>query len=119
MTRLKSWAWVICVLPAFCEAQYAVLPDPTKPVNVPAKGETDDQGNDADGFPRVKIEAVFLQGESKTAVINGQTVQEGQSWKGFNLLKVHANGVVLADAEKQKEFLINNYNFLKDATDDF
>ena len=110
---------VFCLFAGLANGQAETLRDPTQPmVNNSTRG-TGQQGLSADGFPQVKIEAVFLQGDNKRAVINGETLVEGQDWKGFNLLKIHPNGVILSNTERQKEFLINNNNFLKDTTDDF
>ena len=110
---------VICLFAGMANGQAETLRDPTQPIMNNSALGSGQQGLSADGFPQVKIEAVFLHGDHKRAVINGETLVEGQDWKGFNLLKIHPNGVILSNAEKQKEFLINNNNFLKDTTDDF
>ena len=99
--------------------QVESLPDPTRPADLQKSGEINEQGLYPDGFPQVKVSAVFMQGENKHAVINGQSLFEGQVFQGLKLVKIHSNGVILATSQTQKEFLINNNNFIKDTTDDF
>ena len=119
MISLRMVVLVCSLLTGWASGQAETLRDPTQPMNNKGTSGSNGEGLTADGFPMVKIEAVFLQGESKRAVINGQTLVEGQNWKGFSLLEIHPNGVILSNTQRQKEFLINNNNFLKDTTDDF
>lgn len=93
------------------------LQDPTRPHNV----TKNQQGMvvNADGFPTIKVSAVFINESSKHAMINGRMLKEGQQWNGLSVLEIHQAGVVLANQESQKEFLIHINNFKKDASNDF
>lgn len=94
------------------------LPDPTQP-------QSSTQLNSAenkiiDGFPKIEVSAVFINGTRKHAIVNGQTLSEGQQWQGFKLLQVTSLGVVLANQQGPKTFLIdNNINIKKDLENGF
>lgn len=124
MTKLARWITTLLVLMTWqsygqSNKQVESLVDPTKPVRQLSTNELNEQGFYQDGFPDIKISAVFLTNEKRHAVINGETLLEGQIFKGLTVIKIHKNGVILSNADTQKEYLINNNNFLKDTTDDF
>ncbi len=95
------------------------LVDPTRPKTQSAIAQSEN-GLGADGFPKVNLSAIFINENNKHAVMNGQSIAEGEQWKGFRVAQVHHDGVILMNKEKKKkEFLINNNNVKKDASDDF
>ena len=105
---------VACV----CQSHAQQLVDPTKPKIIPNQSESAD-GEQIDGFPQVKVSAIFINQEKRHAILNGQSVNEGDRWKGMLLAKVHQNGIVLVNNENvEKEFTINQ-NVKKDASHDF
>lgn len=113
----------LCVLLAlFIVATFAhsqQLVDPTTPKYHIKSAETSD-GLMVDGFPVIKVSAVFINQNAKVAIVNGQSVTEGTDWNGMLISKVHRDGVVLVNNENvKKEFLINNDNVKKDASNDF
>lgn len=92
------------------------LVDPTRPLTKAAR--TSD-GMSQDGFPNLILSAVFINGDSKHAILNGQSVAEGQNWNGFQLVKVLQGSIVLSNKQQKKEFFINKNKFKKDASHDF
>lgn len=91
--------------------------DPTQPQNfTPAASSNNDAAN---GTAAILVTAVFIHGERKTAVINGDTVSEGQNWQGNKVKKVHKGGVVLVKQGRETELFINQYSIKKDASNDF
>jgi len=93
------------------------LVDPTKPKNFAIQSADGDV--DASNSSSIKLSAVFIKSKSKYAVINGQTVAEGQSWNGYELTRVHAGGIVLKNQDGEKAVLVNNNSIKKDASNDF
>ena len=111
--------FALCALVMSSALLAQTLPDPTKPKQVVGEGELDAQGLDAQGFPSVNVSAVFITAESKRAIVNGESVTVGALYKGLQVVEIHNNGVVLANAQQEKEFLVNNNTFIKDASNDF
>lgn len=110
----------ILVLFVFCVGHtYALqLVDPTKP-KVKPNQLASTEGGQIDGFPQVKVSAIFINQGSRRAILNGQSVLEGEKWKGMLLAQVNRNGIVLINNENvEKEFMINQ-NVKKDASHDF
>lgn len=93
------------------------LVDPTKPKNF-AVQSTDDT-TETPSSNSIKLSAVFIKSKGKYAIINGQTVAEGQSWNGFELTRVHAGGIVLKNQDGEKAVLVNYNSIKKDASNDF
>lgn len=117
MTAKFALMLIVLIVVSGTNAQELV--DPTRPKSQSAKAQTEN-GLGADGFPNVNLSAVFINNKNKHAVMNGQSIAEGEQWKGFQVTKVHRNGVILMNKEnKKKEFLINNNNVKKDASNDF
>lgn len=104
-------------------ASAEVLTDPTRPkTGVAQHGLVDNKSND--GFPIIKLEAVFVGEKERFAIIDGKTISEGGSLQGFELVKVTQTGIILRgqvqDSEKQRSYMINkNSDIKKDRSNDF
>ncbi|GAC13791.1 hypothetical protein [Aliiglaciecola lipolytica] len=92
--------------------------DPTKPKGVGILGLGKTELGETGAAPIV-LSAVFIKNTSKIAVINGESVLEGQSWKGNQVKKIHKDGVVLVVDGRETELLLNQYSIKKDASNDF
>ncbi|GAA6184463.1 hypothetical protein [Aliiglaciecola sp. NS0011-25] len=93
------------------------LIDPTKP-----KGAgllTTKSNEDENGPAPIVLTAVFIKSNSKVAVINGESVLEGQSWRGNQVKKINKDGVVLIVDGRETDLLLNQYSIKKDASNDF
>ena len=92
------------------------LLDPTRPQNYNAlsNGVTKDNVES-----NIKLSAIFIKSKGKYAVVNGEMVVEGQSWNGYEITRVHANGIILKNQDGEKEVLVNNNSIKKDASNDF
>ncbi|GAB5381696.1 MAG: hypothetical protein Alis3KO_35790 [Aliiglaciecola sp.] len=91
--------------------------DPTQPQDfIPTTAANSEASG---GATAIIISAVFINGERKTAVINGDTVTEGQTWQGNKVKKVHKGGVVLVMQGRETELFINQHSIKKDASNDF
>ncbi|MFQ3236322.1 MAG: MSHA biogenesis protein MshK [Paraglaciecola sp.] len=67
----------------------------------------------------IKLKAVFSHGASKYAIINDETVKEGQQIAGFTLVLIEPNRVVLVNSDGRQEFFVNNTHFKKDIKNGF
>lgn len=96
--------------------QAQTLTDPTRPVNVDWSASASDD-RQADGFPALKLEAVFISEHGRYAIIDGATLNEGDKFKGFTLMSVTSKGIVLAGevrgAPMQRRFLLTQNNDIK------
>lgn len=99
------------------DLQAQQMVDPTRPQNF--KLDSVQSNDNARNGGAITVSAVFIFGERKTAVINGDTVIEGQSWQGNKVKKVHEGGVVLVVQGRETELLINQHSIKKDASNDF
>ncbi|MFT6896126.1 MAG: MSHA biogenesis protein MshK [Paraglaciecola sp.] len=89
--------------------------DPTRPVQ-PQISAPD---TEARASSIIELKAVFSKGVSKYAIINGETVTEGQQIAGFTVVLIAANRVVLLGSEGRQEFFVNNTHFKKDVNNGF
>lgn len=92
--------------------------DPTKPQGFIAGSAAGEQAGSTIGSSLI-VSAVFIKGDSKRAVINGDSVIEGQNWKGNTVKKIHKSGVVLIVQGRETELFVNQFSIKKDATNDF
>ena len=93
------------------------LVDPTRPQNYNPNFNgvvTDNSKSNS-----IKLSAIFIRPQGKYAVVNGETLVEGQSWNGYEITRVHANGIILKNQDGEKEILVNNNSIKKDASNDF
>lgn len=112
----KSLFWICLFITLQASAQQ--LFDPTKPQGfIAGTGLSTDSADTADSA--IIVSAVFIKNGSKSAVINGESVAEGQSWKGNRVKTIHKNGVVLDIQGRETELFINQYSIKKDASNDF
>lgn len=91
------------------------LIDPTRPVAQAMLPP----GNVGQGSSAMQLNAVFSQGPNKYAIINGETVQEGQQIAGLTLMTISPNGVVLTGNNGRQELFVNNTHFKKDSNNGF
>lgn len=91
------------------------LVDPTRPVS--AQMATPD--SQARAPSTIQLKAVFSKGASKYAIINGETVTEGQQIAGFTVVLIAPNRVVLLGSDGRQEFFVNNTHFKKDINNGF
>lgn len=93
------------------------LIDPTMP-----KGylpSADGQLSTSQGNADIVLSAVFIRGQNRYAVLNGDTVAQGESWKGFTVIEVNANRVILQSQDNRQEILVNPQPIKKDVANDF
>lgn len=91
------------------------LVDPTRPLSYAGKGSADMA---ADGFPAIKVSAVFIKNSGNYAIVNGRTVYEGDTFDGITVTSVSRSGVVISGEKGQKSVPINNNKFRKDAANE-
>lgn len=116
---MRKSLFVLFVSLFFSQVAFAQkMVDPTKPQGFIAGAATGEQAGSTIGSSLV-VSAVFIKGDSKRAVINGDSVIEGQSWKGNTVKKIHKNGVVLIVQGRETELFVNQFSIKKDATNDF
>ena len=96
-----------------------VLNDPTRPLKGAGAKGSDGTTVDENGFPGINVSAVFINGRNKHAILDGQDVKEGQNWRGMTLIQVHQEGVILANQQGRREYLITNNNIKKDSVNEF
>ena len=113
--KLYSNSGVLLVLLAFCVTISAqTLVDPTRPFeaisNTSAKAEQADT---------LILNAIFINGVNKHAIINGVSVEEGQDVAGKTLVSIGHNRVILRDIKGSQELFVNQSKFIKDAYDGF
>ena len=94
------------------------LSDPTRPLNV----EEDvfiagTQQQLVDGFPMIRVSAIFVSPTEKYAIINGNTYFEGQTLLNVVVKAIYLNGVTLAKADVSKTFDIQPITIKKDVSD--
>ena len=94
------------------------LIDPTMPQDFIGGANGNEKSTDNTKVPFV-VSAVFIKDGSKLAVINGDSVAEGQSWKGNKVKSIHKNGVVLIVQGRETELNINQFSIKKDVSNDF
>ena len=106
----------IAILLAICaqvSAQQQV--DPTRP----APQQLSTPQSQMVASSTIRLEAIFSTGISKYAIINGQTVSQGQTIAGFTLVAISQNRIVMSDNDTRQEFFVNNTNFKKDTNHGF
>lgn len=69
--------------------------------------------------PKYVLNAVFIAGDNKSAVINGKRYQQGQDVRGSKLILISQNKVVLDSQEGRKTLLMINHTIKKDINDGF
>ncbi|MDU0353127.1 hypothetical protein RS130_03550 [Paraglaciecola aquimarina] len=65
------------------------------------------------------LNAVFVNGQNKYAVINGKQYQVNDLVLGNKLIQIEQNQAVLNTSSGQKTLFINNHNIKKDINDGF
>jgi hypothetical protein len=94
-------------------AQNKVLPDPTKPPIVPGDEVVVTEDGEVSGA--VKLSAIFIQPSSRSAIINNDTVVEGQTWNGMEVVAIHPRKVVLKNESGIQELVLNDIIIKRDA----
>lgn len=108
----------LCLLHAeSAGAQNRVLPDPTKPPVV--VGEEVVMSDDGQISGAVKLSAIFIRPSNRSAVINNDTVVEGQIWNGMEVVAIHPEKVVLKNESGTQELILNDVIIKRDAQNEF
>lgn len=84
------------MLSSACIAQS--LRDPTSPLGKNASIEKESS---------LKLQAVFTQGRTKTAVINNRTMKLGESIEGWTLNRIEKNAVSIAKGERSRNLYVH------------
>lgn len=90
------------------------LVDPTRPVNNNSSASAK-----AEQVDTLVLNAIFINGVNRHAIINGVTVKEGQDVAGKTLISISKNRVVLRGVKGPQELFVNHSQFIKDAHDGF
>ena len=94
-----------------------MLPDPTKPPVV-VSGDIVD-GAESQSSTGARLTAVFIKPSGRSAVINSDTVLEGQTWNGMEVLAIHPKKVVLKNENGTQELVLNDVIIKRDAQNEF
>ena len=105
---------LLLVLVSGMTANAQTLIDPTRPSN--AITSTSAEAEQAD---ILILNAIFINGVNKRAIINGMNVEEGQNVAGKTLISISNNRVVLRGTDGSQELFVNQSQFIKDANDGF
>lgn len=114
---MKSWLLVVlCILAVSANAQN--LQDPTKPlVNSNLQtGASSQKDNGSQGF---ELTAIMIREQHKQAIINGQSVEEGQILQDYQVISISQHKVVLSGVDGEQSLVINKNNVKKDINNDF
>ncbi|MFT5815750.1 MAG: MSHA biogenesis protein MshK [Psychroserpens sp.] len=79
---------LLLFLPQYANSQQV---DPTKPFGASASVST----NGSEKSTRLVLQSVIKSKNNKKVIINGQVLNVGDKYKGFALIAINANGVVL------------------------
>jgi hypothetical protein len=82
-------AIVLLVLPVFSHSDS--MRDPTTPLRYSLAKNNDVSLN---------LQAIFMRGESLTAIVNGTVVRSGDKISGWNITKINRNEVVFSRGNK-------------------
>ena len=81
--------------------QLQMLQDPTRPAAGWLNNAGDGSRPTDTAMADMKLTAVFFQDDKGYAILNGQTLTEGQAVDGFRLVKINHNSVIVAGPERQ------------------
>lgn len=95
------------------------LTDPTRPAKVAANADQPAGNVDDDGFPAIAISAIFHSKSGKRVVIDGESLTEGDIYKGLDVVEITLNSVVMANQQKQKTYYFTNQNVANNVSTDF
>ncbi|MFT5814510.1 MAG: MSHA biogenesis protein MshK [Psychroserpens sp.] len=87
---------LLLFLPQYANSQQV---DPTKPFGAVASAST----NSSEKSTRLVLQSVIKNNNNKKAIINGQVLNVGDKYKGFALIAINANGVVLDSPQGRME----------------
>ncbi len=85
---------LILLLPQYVSSQQV---DPTKPFGAVASGGRDKKDT------ALVLQSVIQSNNHKKAIINGQVLNIGDKYNGFELIAINANGVVLDSPQGRME----------------
>jgi len=74
--------------------------DPTRPFGVVASA------NSSEKRAALVLQSIIQGNNKKKAIINGQVLNVGDKYKGFDLIAINANGVVLDSPQGRMELLL-------------
>lgn len=111
----QQWCLIFLLVVMFGPLNAKTLVDPTRP----SANAIQKKGIVPTSKPELVLNAVFINGKNKYAVINGQNYQEGQDVLGKKLILVTQNHVVLDAISGKKTLILNNYSIKKDINNGF
>ncbi|ASP47414.1 hypothetical protein B5D82_06375 [Cognaticolwellia beringensis] len=74
--------------------------DPTRPFGAVASA------NSSEKRAALVLQSIIQSNNKKKAIINGQVLNVGDKYKGFDLIAINANGVVLDSPQGRMELLL-------------
>ena len=90
-----SLVLLILMLPLYVSAQQV---DPTRPFGAVAS-----VNHSGEKKSPLVLQSIIQSSETKKAVINGQVLNVGDSYKGFELIAINSKGVVLHSSQGKLE----------------
>jgi hypothetical protein len=111
---MKYLSCCLILLVAFTSTAKTLV-DPTRPSANSSIGKAKQSA----GETVFVLNAVFINGDSKLAVINGKHYQQGQNVLGNKLILISRNKVVLDSQHGRKTLLMNTHTIKKDINNGF
>jgi MSHA biogenesis protein MshK len=104
----------------FCitTVQANTLVDPTKPSGNTLGTSANSDENAMTQSP-IKLTAIINHQQYKQAIINGESLIEGQTIRGYKVVSISQNYVILDGTEGKQTLYVNNNNVKKDANNEF
>ena len=87
-------ALLVLLLPQYACSQQV---DPTKPFGAVASGASDKKDT------AIVLQSIIQSNHHRKAIINGQVLNVGDKYNGFELIAIKANGVVLDSPQGRME----------------
>lgn len=93
--------WLACLVMTVAFQAQAELQDPTRPVFVTAPASTlQAQAND------YRLSSIQIQSGRRTAMINGETLQEGQMLGQATVSRIESDHVVIQNGDQQRSLYL-------------
>ncbi|WP_416307194.1 hypothetical protein [Neptunicella sp. SCSIO 80796] len=116
MNRYILLSVSVLTIPVGAEQQYR---DPTRPPVLDHNMDLAVSENNSNGFPPIKVSAIFSSAEGQYAIINGRTLSVGQGWANIELIAIGEDSVTLSANDVVKTFVIHSHSTKKDVANVF